>query len=91
MNVLTKVRRVIADRITIHPVAIQPVPRLALREPEAAEALSVSASWLRREAGAGRIPSALIGGIRLYPVAALTAWLAEQVSHQRCDAGEGVT
>ncbi|QNN24308.1 helix-turn-helix domain-containing protein [Planctomycetales bacterium ZRK34] len=68
-----------ADHITIRPIDVSPVPRLSLREAEAAEALGVSASWLRREALAGRVPSALVAGVRLYPTAALSAWLAEQI------------
>ena len=73
-----------ADNLTIRPLAVAPVPRLALREPEAAQALGVSASWLRREAGAGRVPSILVAGVRLYPVAALAMWLAERAA-QCCD------
>jgi hypothetical protein len=68
-----------SDRLTIRPIDVQPIPRLSLREAEAAEALGVSASWLRREALAGRVPSALVAGVRLYPVASLAAWLTEQV------------
>jgi len=60
------------------PVRVADVPRLALREAEAAEALGVSASWLRREATAGNIPSAKVAGARLYPVKALQAWLVER-------------
>lgn len=70
------------DRHSIHPLQISPIPRLSLREAEAAEALGVSPSWLRREAGAGRIPSVLIAGVRLYPVASLAAFLAEQAETQ---------
>jgi len=76
-----------AERIIIRPIAVDPVPRLSLREAEAAEALGVSASWLRREALAGRVPSALVAGVRLYPVAALAAWLAEQ-AEQTAGGGE---
>jgi len=66
------------ERAKITPISVAPIPRLSLREPEAAEALGVSASWLRREANAGTIPSIRVAGARLYPVAALAAWLVEQ-------------
>jgi len=48
-----------------------------MREHEAAIAIGVSASWLRREAAAGRVPSVLVGGVRLYPTETLRGWLAE--------------
>lgn len=67
-----------ANHLDIHPINVAPVPRLSLREPEAAEALGVSPSWLRREAKAGNVPSALIAGVRLYPVDALRRYLEEQ-------------
>jgi hypothetical protein len=66
------------NHLTIRPMTVAPVPRLALRDPEAAESLGVSASWLRREALSGRVPSVLITGVRLYPVAQLASWLTEE-------------
>ena len=52
---------------------------------------SVSASWLRREAVAGRVPSALIAGVRLYAVDALRHWLIEQTEQQRTTSANDTT
>lgn len=78
----------IADRLAIRPMNVQPIPRLSLREPEAAEALGVSPSWLRREALAGHVPSALMAGVRLYSIDELRRWLSEQTQQQHAEAGE---
>lgn len=64
--------------VQIDPIRVCEVPRLALREAEAAEALGVSPSWLRREAVAGNVPSIKVSGARLFPIEALRAWLVEQ-------------
>jgi hypothetical protein len=77
-----------SDRLTIKPMIVAPIPRLALREPEAAEALGVSASWIRREALAGRVPSVLVSGVRLYPVGRLKEWLSEDALRHPEHTGE---
>lgn len=76
-----------SDPLAIRPIEVQPVPRISLREPEAAKAMGVSASWLRREAGAGRVPSVLIAGVRLYAVDELRLWLADKTQRRQADAG----
>ena len=78
------------DRLTILPLNVAPIPRLALREAECAAAINVSPSWLRREALAGRVPSMLVSGVRLYSVDELRIWLADQTQRPQVDAsGEG--
>lgn len=77
------------DPLSIRPMEVQSVPRISLREPEAAKALGVSESWLRREAGLGHVPSVKISGNRLYPVAALVQWLAKQAAQCQGDGDEG--
>lgn len=74
--------------VQIKPLHTVPIPRLSLREPEAAEALGVSASWLRREALAGRVPSVLIAGVRLYPIQHLREWLSD--ASQKSDQSDEV-
>lgn len=55
-----------------------PVPRLALRRAEAAEALGVSdrtlQDWVRKES----VPHIRINGCLLFPVSELQQWLAER-------------
>jgi predicted DNA-binding transcriptional regulator AlpA len=68
------------SRTDLQPLDVAQIPRLALREPEAAQALGVSASWLRRETSKGNVPSILVAGARLYPIEALRTWLAEQTA-----------
>jgi len=79
-----------ADRLNIQPIVVAPIPRLSLREAEAAKALSVSPSWLRREALKGTLPSALIAGVRLYIVDELRHRLSE-LAQQQADAGGDVS
>ena len=55
---------------TISPLAV------GLRD--AARLLGVSTSWLHQRAKAGEVPSALIGGRRVFRVASLDAWLQER-------------
>lgn len=57
---------------------LAPVPRLALRSPEAAEALSISERTLHDWTRAGTIPHIRIGGCVLYPVRELVDWLSAQ-------------
>lgn len=51
---------------------------LAIRAPEVAARLGVSVSTVRRLTAAGEIPCARVGGVVVYPIAALEAWLAEK-------------
>jgi hypothetical protein len=60
------------------PIPVAPVPRLALRTAEAAEALGVSERWLWERTRAGVIPHVTIGGVTMYPVDRLREWLTEQ-------------
>jgi hypothetical protein len=53
-----------------------PVPRLALRVGEAAAAFGVSEDWFSAEI-APDVPCVRRGRLKLYPVAALAAWLEE--------------
>lgn len=59
------------------PLPVSPIPRIGLRAEEAAAALDVSsrtlANW--RAAGIGP-PSALVDGVRIYPMDSLRDWLA---------------
>ena len=65
------------DAITITPMDVAPVPRIALRAPEAAAALGVSEATLRTWTSKGIVPSRLIRGTRLYSVDGLRQWVAE--------------
>ena len=58
------------------------VPPLALRPREAAAALSVSVSTLDRLTRSGAITACRVGGVRLYRVEALDAFL------RSCEQGE---
>ena len=64
-----------------HPVKITKpldlVP-LSVGLRDAARLLSVSESWLHTKAKAGQVPSAMIGGRRLFVVDSLRSWLAAQ-------------
>jgi len=60
------------------PLPVSPIPRLALRRAEAAAALSISDRTLDAWTQAGDIPHIRRGGVLLYPIAELSAWLAEQ-------------
>lgn len=61
-----------------------PVPRIALRPQEAADALGVSISTFERLAKAGKIPRIKEGNVVLYRVASLEAWAAQR---EQCDGG----
>ncbi|MCE9547390.1 MAG: helix-turn-helix domain-containing protein [Planctomycetia bacterium] len=52
--------------------------RLALNVTEAAEEVRVSASWLRREAKAGRFPCVRLGRRLLFRPEAIQQYLAER-------------
>lgn len=60
------------------PLPVSPIPRLALRRAEAAAALSISDRTLDLWTRAGDVPHIRRGGVLLYPIAELSAWLAEQ-------------
>jgi excisionase family DNA binding protein len=56
-----------------------PVPRRALRWPtEVAAALGLSDDFLRDHGLAAELPMVRVGSLRLVPVAALDAWLADR-------------
>lgn len=59
------------------PIEVDPVPRLALRLPEAAMACGLSESFLHNMANSGEIPSVKIGRVRLFPVERLRKWLLD--------------
>lgn len=59
------------------PIEVEPVPRLALRLPEAAMACGLSESFLHNMATNGEIPSVKIGRARLFPVERLRKWLLD--------------
>jgi excisionase family DNA binding protein len=59
------------------PIEVEPVPRLALRLPEAAMACGLSESFLHNMANSGEIPSVKIGRARLFPVERLRKWLLD--------------
>ena len=66
-------------RDSLHTLTVEPIPRLALRRPEAAEALGVSERTL---AGWGDVPTVRIGGCVMYPVEPLRDWLAHQTQNK---------
>jgi excisionase family DNA binding protein len=59
---------------------VKPVPNLplAMRPAEAARRLGVSPRTLWAWTKAGIVPHAKVGGVTLYPSAALEAWLTER-------------
>jgi predicted DNA-binding transcriptional regulator AlpA len=61
------------------PIAVEPIPRLALRRPEAAEALGVSERTLSAWSD---VPTVRIGGCVMYPVAQIREWLATEATNQ---------
>jgi len=65
-------------RVDIQPLHVAPIPRISMRVAEAAAALGVSESWLRREAKAGRVPSFQAAGVRLFVTTELHHWAIEQ-------------
>lgn len=58
-------------------------PRLALRPKEAAVALGIGERLLWELTNRGEIPSVKIGRCVTYPIAALQAWLNEQVEGRK--------
>ena len=56
-----------------------PVPALALRRAEAAAALGVSLETFDAHVRP-HLPVARVGGVSVYPVAALAAWLTSQAT-----------
>ncbi len=61
------------------PLAVEPIPRLALRRPEMAEALGVSDRTL---SGWDAVPTVRIGGCVMYPVEQVREWLADEAEKQ---------
>ena len=62
---------------------VQPIPRLALKPDEAAEALGIGVRLLWSKTNAGEIPHVRIGSRVLYPVSALERYLVEQAENGR--------
>jgi excisionase family DNA binding protein len=62
----------------LQPIAVAPVPRLALRRAEAAAALSISDRTLDEWVKAGDVPHFRRGGCLLFPIDGLREWLAAQ-------------
>lgn len=62
----------------LRPPETAPIPRLALRQAEAAIALGISDVTLRKWTAAGIVPHVRENGVVLYPVGALEGWLAER-------------
>lgn len=58
---------------------LAPVPRLAMRPPDAAASLGISERTLWERTKAGSIPCVKLGRLTLYPTEQLRQWLAEQV------------
>ena len=71
----------------LRPPATPEIPRLALRLEEAAASLGICSKTLR-ELPDGP-PTVSIGRIKLYRVASLDAWLAEQERRAEPRASEG--
>ena len=71
----------------LRPPATPEIPRLALRLEEAAAALGICSKTLR-ELPDGP-PTVSIGRLKLYRVASLDAWLAEQERRAEPRASEG--
>lgn len=65
-----------------HPMT----PRLALRRSEAAAALGVSDEHFDRYVRP-ELPVVRLGGVRIYPVSAIEAWLTERASAPTDDVG----
>jgi len=65
----------------ITPIPVAPVPRLALRRQEAAESLSISDRTLSKWTKDGSIPHVIIGGVVMYPVDRLAAWLSQKAEY----------
>lgn len=64
----------------LQPIDVQPVPRLALRREEAAEALGISDRTLWTWTRSGDVPHVRIGGVVMYPIDGLREWLASRQS-----------
>ena len=60
--------------------AVDPIPRLTLRPPGAAEALDISDRTLSTWTKAGKIPVIKIGGTVLYSIDALREWARNKSS-----------
>ncbi|MDX1964329.1 MAG: helix-turn-helix domain-containing protein [Pirellulales bacterium] len=59
-----------------------PVDTLAVDAVDLAKLLAVSESTIRRWTASGTMPSVLIGGVRIYPLAEIRTWLSKLVSQQ---------
>jgi hypothetical protein len=68
--------------------SVDPIPRLALRRPEMAEALGVSERTL---SGWDDVPTVKINGTLMYPIEPLKKWLAEQAANQSIPKPETAT
>jgi phage terminase Nu1 subunit (DNA packaging protein) len=70
------------------PIHVEPIPRLALRRPEMAEALGVSERTLSAWSD---VPTVRIGGCVMYPVEQIRKWLADQAANQSNPKAETAT
>jgi len=71
------------NKLLQEPIRItrpQDLPPITVGLNDAARLLGVSPAWLHPRAKAGEIPSAIVGGRRLFRIASLEAWLAERES-----------
>ena len=66
------------DRVTTLTPTDGPLPRLALRPREAAQALGISKRLLWTLTNQGAVPHLRLGRTVVYPVDALRKWLADQ-------------
>jgi len=57
------------------------VPRLAFNQQEAAESLGVSVDHFERHVK-GQLPVVYCGSLKLYPLAGLQRWLADNALHR---------
>jgi len=71
----------------LQPLSVAPVPRLALRRAEMAEAIGVSDRTLWEWTRAGVVPHLRVGGVVLYPVDAIREWLVERSRVENMEAG----
>ena len=69
--------------------ATEPQP-LAVRATEAARMLGISERTLWSLANRGEVPTVKIGGVRLYPVDELRAWLSRLAKSSKRSRGGGL-
>jgi len=75
-------------RDALEGLHVDVVPRLALRQREAARSLGMSERTLFDLTKAGEVPHARIGGMVLYPVGLLTDWLRAKAAEKNLVEGQ---